>query len=155
MTDPTTAREALIAEAVGDAARLLRQLEALAPALDETCEALLRANTCLQDQLTAFEARIATITEVARTRLVQHLAARIDDSARRSFEQQRRSMADAARAALGAELGAELSARLEAALRHRQAERHPPRWERWLTHAAAAACASALTWSASVWVWPR
>jgi hypothetical protein len=146
MTDPTTAREALIAEAVGDAARLARQMEALAPALGETCEALLRANTCLQDQLLAFETRIATITDVAKTRTVQHLATRIDDCVRRSIEQQRRAMADAARA--------ELRSELEAAVRHRQTERHP-RWERWLTHAAAAACASALTWSVAVWVWQR
>ena len=53
-------------------------------------------------------------------------------------------MADAARVAFGAQLGATLQ-RLESALQPLIERRERP-WERWLTHAAAAAAASAATW---------
>jgi hypothetical protein len=144
MTEPTTAREALIVEAVGEAARLIRQVEALAPALDEMYQALLQTNTQLRDTLAGFESRMAAITENAKNRTVQHLAARVDEATRRSIEQQSRAMADAARVAFGAELDATMQ-RLQLALQ-RLIERPELGWERWLTHLAAAAMASAATW---------
>jgi hypothetical protein len=58
-------------------------------------------------------------------------------------------MADAARVAFGADLGATLQ-RLQA-LQTRPAHR----WEPWLTHAAAAATASAATWTLAITLWPR
>jgi hypothetical protein len=144
MTDPTTAREALIVEVVGDAARLIREVEALAPMLKETCQALVQANTELRDTLAGFECRMAAIAENVKIRSVQHLAMRVDDAAKQSIEQQSRAMADAARVAFGAELGATMQ-RLQAALRPlmNQRERH---WTRWLTHLAAAAAGAAATW---------
>lgn len=153
MTDPTTAREALIVEALGEAAKLIRQVEALAPLLDESCQALLQADTHLRDTLAEFESRMAAITENAKTRTVQHLAARVDEAARRSIEQQGRAMADAARVAFGAELGATMQ-RLQSALQP-LIERRERRWERWLTHAAAAAAASAVTWGLAILLWAR
>jgi hypothetical protein len=144
MTDPTTAREALIVEVVGDAARLIREVEALAPMLKETCQALVRADTELRDTLAGFERRMAAISENVKIRSVQHLAMRVDDAAKQSIEQQSRAMADAARVAFGAELGATMQ-RLQAALQPliNQRERH---WKRWLTHLAAAAAGVAATW---------
>ena len=144
MTDPTTAREALIVETLGDVAKLMRQVEALAPMLSETCQALLQANTDLGDTLAGFESRMAAITENAKSRTVQHLAVRVDEAARRSIELQGRAMADAARVAFGAELGATMQ-RLQAALQPliEERKRH---WERWLTHLAVASAASAATW---------
>jgi hypothetical protein len=153
MTSPTTAREALIVEAVGDAARLIRSVEALAPMLDQTCQALLQANTNLHETLAGFEHRMAAITESAKSRTVQHLAVRVDEAARRSIEQQSRAMADAARVAFDAELGATLR-RLQSALQP-LIERRERHWETWLTHAATAASASAGTWALAVWLWAR
>jgi len=153
MTDPATAREALIVEAIGDVAKLIREVEALAPALDETCQALRQANTSLRDELAGFESRIAAITENAKTQTVKHMAARADEAARRSVDLQSRAMTDAARVAFGAELGATMQ-RLQATLRP-LIERPQRRWERWLTHAAAAAAASAATWFLALHVGPR
>jgi hypothetical protein len=119
MTDPTTAREALIVEVVGDAARLIREVEALAPMLKETCQALVRANTELRDTLAGFERRMAAISENVKIRSVQHLAMRVDDAAKQSIEQQSRAMADAARVAFGAELGATMISRLRLQERQR------------------------------------
>ena len=138
---------------LGEAAKLIRQVESLAPVLHESCQALLQADASLRDTLAAFEVRLATITENAKTRTVQHLAVRADEAARRTIEQQSRAMADAARVAFGAELGATMQ-RLQSALQP-LIERPDRRWERWLTHAAAAATASAVTWTLAVIPWAR
>ena len=153
MTDPATAREALIVEAIGDVAKLLREVEAVAPALDQTCQALLLANASLRDELSGFERRMAAITENAKTVTAKHLAARADEAARRSIDQQSRAMADGARVAFGAELGATMQ-RLQATLQP-LIERQARRWETWMTHAAAAAVASGATWALALYVVPR
>jgi hypothetical protein len=149
--DLTTAREALIVEALGDAEKLIRQVEALAPALDLSRQALADAHSGLAGQLATFEIQVAALSEKAKVQVVQHILARTDEAARRSADVQARAMADAARIAFGAELGATLQ-RLQASI---QPAAGPPRsrWEPWLTHAAAAATASALTWSVAVTLW--
>ncbi len=153
MTDRATAREALIVEAIGDVAKLLREVEALAPALDQTCQALLLANASLRDELSGFERRMAAITENAKTVTAKHLAARTEEAARRSIDQQSRAMADAARVAFGVELGATMQ-RLQATLQP-LVSRRGRRWETWLTHAAAAAVASGATWALALYAVPR
>lgn len=153
MMQPSTTREALIVEALGEAAKLIRQVEALAPALDELRQRLADAHSGLAGQLAAFESQVLALTEKAKVQAVKHILARTDEAARRSIELQGRAMADAARVAFGADLGATLQ-RLQSALQplHERPER---RWERWLTHAAAAATASAATWTLTVMLWAR
>lgn len=153
MTHPSSTREALLAEALGEAAKLIRQVEALAPALDQSRQALADAHSGLAGQLAAFEAHVATLTEKAKVQAVKHIVARTDEAARRSVEIQGRAMADAARVAFGAEVGATLQ-RLQSSLQPllKQPGR---RWEQWLTHAAAAATASAVTWTVTVMLWTR
>lgn len=151
MTHPSTTREALIVEALGEAAKLIRQVEALAPALDESRQALADAHSGLADQLAAFEAQVAALTEKAKVQAVKHILARTDEAARRSVELLARAMADAARVAFGAQLGATIQ-RLESAIQP-LVERSGRRWQRWLTHAAAAATASAVTWTLTVMPW--
>ena len=152
MTHPSTTREALIVEALGEAGKLIRQVEALAPALDESRQALADAHSGLADQLTAFEGRVTAfeaqvlaLTEKAKVVAVKHIQARTDEAARRSADVQSRAMADAARIAFGAEVGAALQ-RLKAL--HDAPQR---RWEQLLTHAAAAAAASAVTLALVLW----
>lgn len=153
MSDPTTLREALIVEALGEAARLIRQVEALAPALEQSRQALADAHSGLTHQLATFESQVAALTEKAKVQAVKHILARTDEAARRSVDLQGRAMADAARVAFGAELGATMQ-RLQSALQP-LIERPERRWERWLTHAAAAATASAATWTLAVMLWAR
>jgi len=149
MTHPNTTREALIVEALGEAAKLIRQVEALAPALDESRQALADADSGLAGQLAAFEAHVLALTEKSKVVAVKHILARTEEAARRSADLQSRAMADAARVAFGAELGAALQ-RLKSL--HQGPER---RWEWWLTHAAAAATASAGTLMLTVTLWAR
>lgn len=153
MNQPSTTREALIVEALSEAEKLIRQVEALAPALDLSRQALADAHSGLAGQLATFETQVAALSEKAKVQVVQHILGRTDEAARRSADMQARAMADAARVAFGAELGATLQ-RLQATVKHAS---EPPRsrWEPWLTHAAAAATASAVTWAVAVTLWTR
>lgn len=151
MTHPSTTREALIVEALGDAAKLIRQVEALAPALDQSRRALADAHCGLAGQLATFEAQVTALTEKAKVQAVRHILARTDEAARRSVDLQARAMADAARVAFGAEVGASLQ-RLQSSVKP-LLERQGRGWEAWLTHAAAAATASAITWTVAVLLW--
>lgn len=153
MNAPGSAREALIAEAIGDLGRMIDQVQALQPAMAESRQALVDAHAQLADQLAAFEAQVIALTEKAKVQAVKHILARTDDAARRSVEMQGRAMADAARVAFGAELGATMQ-RLQSAIQP-LVERSGRRWEQWLTHAAAAATASAATWTLAVMLWAR
>jgi hypothetical protein len=151
--DPTTAREALIVEAVGDAARLIRQVEALVPVLQDARQVLLQTDDHLRNTLCDFEGRMTAATENAKGRTAQFLAAQVNEAAKRSIEQQSRAMADAARVAFGAELGATVQ-RLNTALRP-LIERQQRWWQTYLTHLAAAAVASAVTLAITVLPWAR
>lgn len=153
MNQPSTTREALIVEALGEAEKLIRQVEALAPALDLSRQALADAHSGLAGQLATFESQVAGLSEKAKVQVVQHILARTDEAARRSADVQARAMADAARVAFGAEIGATLQ-RLQATVKPAAG---PPRsrWEPWLTHAAAAATASAVTWAVALTLWTR
>ena len=153
MSQPSTAREALIVEAIGDVARLLDRIEAVTTSLDTTCEALLLDSTTLRDDLASFEQRMTAITENAKTVAVRHIAARAAEAARQTIDQQTRAMGDAARLAFGMEVGATMQ-RLQTMLRP-LLEEHARPWERWLTHAATAAAASAATWVLALYVVPR
>lgn len=153
MTHPSTTREALIVEALGEAEKLIRQVEALAPALDQSRQALADAHSGLAGQLAAFEAQVLALTEKAKVQVVKHILARTDEAARRSVELQGRAMADAARVAFGAELDATMQ-RLQGTLQP-LIERRTRGWEPWLTHAAAAIVASAATWVLALLVGPR
>lgn len=141
---PTTAREALIVEAIGDAAKLIRQVEALEPKLDESCRALLLADAKVGDSLAGFEDRMAAVMENGKTRTVQHVVARINEAAAQSIETQSRTMAEAARAAFGTELGPTIK-QLQTALKT-LVEQRQRYWESWLTHLAVAVTASTATW---------
>ena len=151
MTQPSTTREALLAEALGDAAKLIRQIEALVPTLDRSRQALFDAHRGLAGQLAAFEAQVTTLTGKAKVQAVTHIAARADEAARRSIGLQAQAMAEAARVAFANEVGASLQ-RLQYSIQ-RLIERPGPGWEPWLTHAATAATASAVTWIVAVLLW--
>ena len=144
MSHPRTAREALLAEVIGDVAKLIERLEAIGPVVDQGCGALDEARQSLRQDLANLEHRIAAVTEAAKSQATRQVALRVDEAARRTIEAQSRAMADAARIAFGAELGATMQ-RLHVELRPLLEDRHR-RWESWLTHAATA-LASALATS--------
>ena len=152
MNHPSTAREALIAETIGEIAALVDRVEALAPALDASRLALVQASAELASQIIAFEHRMTATTENAKVQAVKHIARRTDDMARSSLAEQTGAMEAAAREMFRAELGPALQ-RLVMPLQHLAdlAHRGTYPWERWLTHAATAAVASAITWAVAAW----
>ena len=156
MSHPSTAREALIVETIGEVAALIDRVEAVAPALEAGRLALINASAELAGQVTAFESRMAGITENAKVQAVKHIARRTDEIARGSLDAQTRAMEEAARMLFRAEVGPALQ-RVAMPLQHLAdlAHRVARPWERWLTHAATAAVASALTWALAAWLWAR
>lgn len=140
MNRPGSAREALIAEALGDVATLLDRLDRLVPMLTASHAELARSGDRLSAQLTGFEARINAVSVTARTQVVDHIVRRTEEAARRARAENTKALEDAARAVLRDELG-----RWPAPQPTASGAR--VRWGTWLSHAATAAVASALTWA--------
>jgi hypothetical protein len=97
MSHPPTAREALIAEMLGDVARILDRVDVLIPALD-------RARIDLADQLAIFEGQMSLLTEKAKLSTAEHIAKRANEAATTAARQQTHAMAEAARAIFRTEL---------------------------------------------------
>ena len=156
MNGTSSAREALIAETLGEMAALLDRVEAVAPALDASRLALINASTELAGQVTAFESRMAGITENAKMQAVKHIARRTEEITRVSAEAQTRAMEESARMLFRTEVGPALQ-RVAMPLQHLAdlAHRGAHPWQHWLTHAATAAAASAVTWALAAWLWAR
>jgi uncharacterized membrane-anchored protein len=156
MNGMSSAREALIAETLGEMTALLDRVEAVAPALDASRLALINASTELAGQVTAFESRMAGITENAKMQAVKQIARRTDEITRVSAEAQTRAMEEAARMLFRTEVGPALQ-RVAMPLQHLAdlAHRGAHPWQHWLTHAATAAAASAVTWALAAWLWAR
>ena len=149
MSDPVTAREALLIEAIGEVSNLIDSVDRLTPELQEMRCEIDRASTGLRESLAAFEGQVLALTEKSKVVTVKHILAHTQEAARQATALHSRVMADAARVAFGAEVGAALQ-RLKAL--HERPER---RWELWLTHAAAAATASAGTLMLTLTLWAR
>lgn len=156
MSGTGSAREALIAEALGEVAALLDRVEAVGPALDGSRLALVHASAELAGQVTAFESRMAGVTENAKVQAVKHIARRTEEITRVSAEAQARAMEEAARMLFRTEVGPALQ-RVAMPLQHLAdlANRGAHPWHHWLTHAATAVVASGLTWVLAAWLWAR
>jgi len=149
----STAREALIAEAIGDIAALLDRIEALGPTIDASRQASVEASAQLSAALEVVQDHIATVSDTARTQVVQYIAQRTQDAAQRAQEIQSRAIAEAAQRAFRGEVERAVQY-LAGAMRAASAAR-PPVWEAWLAHAATAVTASAATWLLVVWSYVR
>lgn len=148
MNHTGSAREVLIAEALGDLARLLERTEALQPAMLESRQALVEAHVRLADQMATFETHVAALTEKAKVQAVKHILARTDEAARQSVQVQTRAMTEAAQAIFKEEVRQVFQRR---SLPHQ----HQERWGQLLGHAVTAAVASLLTWVLTAHLWAR
>ena len=144
MNQPTTAREALIAEALGDIAHLLDRVESLTSAMDSRRLALEQASAQLDARLGAFDGGMSSLTHQAKTKAVEHILLRTGEVARQTVEAQTRAMEEAARLAFAAQVEPML-ARINASF-GQIAHRVDRPWDLWLTHAATAAVSAVFTW---------
>ena len=156
MTAPSSAREALIAEALGEMSALLERLEAVAPALEASRLAVVGASNSLADQVDAYERRMTVLTENAKAQALRHIARRTEELAREPAQAQIRAMEEAARLLFRTEVGPALH-RVAIPMQHlaNLAHRGAHPWQTWLTHAATAGVASGVTWALAAWWWAR
>ena len=156
MSDLVTAREELMAVAIGDLGALLDRVETLAPQLDASRLELLRTSTDLAEKVEAYSRRMDELTENAKVQAVKHIARGADEMARGTVDTQTRAMAEAARVVFRNEIGPTLQQVTlplrEAAAMARKGARP---WEGWLLHAATAVLASAISWAMAAWLWLR
>lgn len=156
MSDLVTAREELMAVAIGDLGALLDRIETLAPQLDASRTELLRTSAELGEQVAAYSKRMDEITENAKVQAVRHIARRADEMARGTVDTQTRAMEEAARSVFRNEIGPTLQRVTlplqEAAAMARKGARP---CEAWLRHAATAVLSSAISWAMAAWLWLR
>ena len=143
MSEPSTAREALIVEALGSVASLLDRIELTTSSMETSRIALANASAELGDRVEKFEAGTASVAQQVQVRAIEHILKRTATATSDSIELQARAMSAAARLAFSQQVNAEL-ARLSAALRQ-AIERLDRPWDLWLTHAATAAISAAVT----------
>ena len=153
MSHPSTAREALIVEALGDIARLLDRVDALLPALDATQRNMAQVNADLAHRALAFEDRMATTLEQGKIKTVERIVRQVDQAARQSLAEQTLAMTASARSIFNAEMGSSLQNMTASwrALALRVEKLEGP-WDRWLTHAATAGVATVCTCALMVWL---
>lgn len=145
-------RETLIAEALGDIAVLLERIEAIAPALTSTCEAVTRASDSLVTRSCDAESRFTAFTQHAMTHLSKHLAHRSEELARKAVEVQAHALQATGRKILQEELGP-LVQRLARSLNdsaHRRLH-----WASVGVGAVTAIVASAAAWAVAIYLPPH
>ena len=134
---PATAREALLAELLGDVAKLLDRVETLTATLDSARQAMSNASRDVVSSVAPLEGTIARLRDAAAREAVERIAVRARDSSRSAIEQQRQAMAETARTLFAGEIAVTLS-RLTAELHQAIAAASRP-WSAWRLHAATAA----------------
>lgn len=153
MTQPISAREALIVEAIGELQLLLDRLEAVAPALEAASKELGDVSAGLAGQADAIEARIATCADAATALAVKHVARQAHEIARAASCAEAQAMQTAGRALFQAELGPTLQL-LAGSINTIQ--RRASMWQAgWGAIAITAVTTSALTWVLGCLVLPR
>ncbi|MFP8778124.1 hypothetical protein [Hydrogenophaga sp. RWCD_12] len=156
MSDLFTAREELMAVAIGDLGTLLDRVEKLAPQLEATRIELLSTSTELAERVEAYSKRMDEITENAKMQTVKHIARHADEMARVTVDTQTRAMEEAARVVFRNEIGPTLQ-RVTLPLQEvvAMARKGARPWEGWLLHAATAVLSSAISWGMAAWLWLR
>jgi len=139
-TGPTTTREALIAEMLGDMTALLDRFEAL-PAITAASEDQIKLSAAaLADAGDKYRLAVTAFTEQAKAELSDYL----DRQTARTAEEQRAAMQEAARLAFRGE-ASDKAAYLSAALADAVKEFKRSKWDRLTEHAITAIVASSIS----------
>lgn len=137
---PTTTREALIAEMLGDMSALLDRFEAL-PAITAASEDQIKLSAvALAEAGDKYRLAVTAFTEQAKAELSEYL----DRQTARTAEEQRAAMQEAARIAFRGE-ASDKAAFLSAALADAVREFKRSKWDRLLEHTITAVVASIIS----------
>lgn len=92
MNSASTAREALIAEALGEVGALIDRLEALVPAADELGQTAWRAYENLIDRINRFDNQVQNAINEAESEALRRILRHAEDITRQSLETQAMAM---------------------------------------------------------------
>lgn len=157
MNAPSSAREALLVEALGDVAVLLDRIENVGAVIASTTDAIALAASKLEAQAALMDARMARLAEHAQTQAVKHIARRTTELVHSAAEAESRSMAAFARALLHTELYPALRSLVQSAQAcAANCDSHASsRHRMWWVCAATASGSSILTWALAFLVLAR
>lgn len=151
MNRPSTAKEALIAEALGDMAALIERIEKLGPVMDISHRQLVQISKDLVREVSMFETRMTDFTFKAVDVAAKQIDQRTNEAATKILNTQIAVMKTAAHETFNKELLPVVNrvvSQLEHLARLAQPDQIP--WLSWLTHGAAFVTGAALTWLAVV-----
>lgn len=156
MNRPSTAKEALIAEALGDMAALIERIEKLGPVMDISHRQLVQISKDLVREVSMFETRMTDFSFKAVDVAAKQIDQRTNEAATKILNTQIAAMQSAAREMFNKEFHPVVN-RTVAQLDHlaRLAEPNQIPWMSWLTHGAAFVTGAALTWLVVVMIWVR
>ena len=141
----SSAREALVAELMGDMAQLLDRIDTLAPAIDNARLEMTAAVHELAASVGPFRAHMGEIAEQTKRTSVQNIQSYTKYAAAMLLEAQTKAMTDSARAMFDTEVGPPLR-RLAWELEQLAKHVRRPWWEDWITFGATAMVSA--IWSA-------
>ncbi|RZS57806.1 hypothetical protein [Sphaerotilus mobilis] len=153
MSRPSTTREALIAEAIGDLGQLLQQVEQTQAALRASDLALKESAATLVQQSTKFQAAVAQGSSRAKVELGLHIAKQATRTLEEMVSVQTQAMNETTRTCFAQQIEPQIQRLVQPLNRlHDRLERP---WERWMLHAATALCSSTMTWAVTVYLLRR
>lgn len=146
MNAPRTAREALIAEMLGDLDTILARVEAV-PALVSTAEEKIAATVkILEETGDRYRLAVTAFNEQAKTELSEYFDRKASQVAAKTYEEQRAAIQEIARSAFQTE-AYEKAASLGIALSEAAKEFRRSKWSRMIEHSVTALLASVITLS--------
>jgi len=137
MERSSTAREALVAELMGDMAQLLDRIDTLAPAMDNARREMTAAVHELTASVGPFKAHMGEIAEQTKKTSIQNIQGYTKYAAALLLETQTKAMTESARAMFDTEVGPPLR-RLAWELEQLAKHVRRPWWEDWFTYGATA-----------------
>ena len=104
MNRPTTAKESLLAEALGEMASLIERVETLTPKLQESRQALVLSHKELVNEVAIFRIQMTQVIDFTKVKTAKHIGQSADGALKKLIAIQTESMQSAGRELFRAEI---------------------------------------------------